>query len=136
MVMLNNAYLSINGSDVSAYLQNVDVPIDVTMLDGTVMGATSTATVNEAGLRNWSITANFKETSAAAVDAILGPLVGAAAFAIIVKPRGATTAATNPKWTGNAVLQNYNPISGRVGDLHSIPVTLQSAGALTRAVAD
>jgi hypothetical protein len=40
--------------------------------------------------------------------------------------------ATNPKWTGNALLADYSPVGNKVGDLAVAPIKLVGTGALTR----
>ena len=44
-----------------------------------------------------------------------------------------TTAPTNPQYSGNVLVNEYNPIEGAVGDLGTTSVSWPGAGALTRA---
>ena len=89
-----------------------------------------------AGLKDWSVDVELNQDFAAAsVDATLFPLVGAAAFAIEIRPDAGAVSATNPKFTGNALLESYPPISGSVGELATVSITLQGDGDLTRATA-
>lgn len=136
MAALTNAYLSLGGSDLSAYIRSISVPNEVAMLENTVMSTTGTTETNEAGLKKWRISVVFKADAAGAVETALSALIGAAPFVCIVKAANATTAATNPKWTGNGVLSSVNLIDGQVGALHEIPVEIVSAGTLTRATSD
>lgn len=130
-----DAFVSINAVDVSANVQSVTLNYAAEMLDETVMGATTRT--NKGGLKTWSLDIEFKQDFAAspAPDVVLFPLVGTT-FTIIVRPVKATVVgATNPNYTGTGILESYNPIGNSVGDLATAPVTIQSAGALTRAVA-
>ena len=87
-----------------------------------------------AGLLNWSIDVEFLQDFASAkVDATLFTLVGAAAFTVTVKPTSGSVSATNPSFSGSAVLESYPPMSGSVGDLETASATFRSAGTLTRA---
>lgn len=132
--MLYNAFVSINGVDLSSHVRSVQISYEANMLDDTMMGDATKS--NKPGLKNWSITLEFEQDYAAAqVDATLFPLVGAAAFPIIIRPDAGVKSATNPEYTGNAVLENYQPVGGSVGELAMAPVTLRSAGALSRAIA-
>ena len=89
----------------------------------------------EAGLKDWSVEVEFYQDYASSkVDATLFPLVGAAAFAIHVKPENAEISATNPDFTGNVILPEYTPVSGAVGELSTVTVTFEGAGALDRDV--
>jgi len=88
-----------------------------------------------AGLKDWSIEITFKQDYAASkVDATLFSLVGAAEFAIAVRKSDTdATAATNPEYQGNCVLESYQPFGQTVGELAVAPITVQGAGDLTRA---
>lgn len=132
-----DAYLSINGTDLSDHVQECSCNFDAEMLDRTVMGDDWRSFLP--GLKNWEITVTFAQDYASGkVDATLWSLLGATAFPIVFKPNGSTTSSTNPKFTGNAVLANYNPIGGAVGDLAKAQVTLKAGDGdgLTRATSD
>lgn len=132
MAVFKDAYLSVNGTDLSAYVRSVELPISHEMLDATTMG--DDARVNEAGLQNWNVPVELEQVIAS-VDAVLFPLVGAAAFTVIFKPNGATTSTSNPSFTGSAVIESYQPFGGQVGSIQTCSVTFQCAGAIARAVA-
>lgn len=122
----NGSIVVNTSSDLSAYCKSWELKYNAAMVDMSVMGQTSK--VNMAGVKEWSVTAEFVE-DIAAVDAILYPLVGAAAFPIVLKP-DATSA--NPNFTGNVVLDS-SPIGGNHGSVLSKKVTFHCAGTLTRA---
>lgn len=131
-IALTNAYLSVGGTDLSAHVKSVSIDYSAAELDDTAMGDSSTSRI--AGLKDWSVSVEFNQDYAAgAVDATLFSLVGAAAFAVIVKPNGGTTSATNPSFTGNAILTGYNPVSGAVGDLAAASASFAGSGTLARA---
>jgi len=134
-LVFNDAHVTINAVDLSDHVKKVTLNYNAAMLDDTVMGDDTKS--NMAGLKEWSVDIEFLQDYAAGeVDATLFDLVGAAAFAIILKANGDTTSATNPKYTGNAVLESYSPMDGTVGDIASTSITLQSAGTLSRATSD
>jgi hypothetical protein len=130
MAAFKNGHLTVNGTDLSTYVRSMELPISAEMLDDTTMG--DDARVNEAGLLTWNVTAELKQVFAS-VDAVLHPLVGAAAFPVIIKPDGATTSTSNPAFTGNAVIESYQPFGGQVGNSQTCSVTLQCSGTLSRA---
>lgn len=134
-LVFKNGYVSINGVDLSDHVKKATLNYSAEMLDDTVMGDDTKS--NMAGLKEWSVDIEFLQDYAASeVDATLFDLVGADAFPIILKPNGSTTSTTNPKYTGNAVLESYSPMDGSVGDIASTSITLQAAGTLSRATAD
>ena len=87
--------------------------------------------------RDDSISVEFNQDFASAnVDATLFPLVGAASFAVIVKPVAGAASATNPRYYGNCILTDYNPIDGAVGNAATTSVTLPVDGYLQRSASD
>ena len=69
------------------------------------------------------------------MDATLFALVGqAAVVALVIRPDAGAKSATNPEYTGNALLASYSPIGGSVGDVAAAPVTFVGTGDLARGV--
>jgi len=127
-----DASVVVNSVDLSDHVKSCTLNYEAEMLDDTVMGDTTRS--NIAGLLNWSIDVEFLQDFASAkVDATLFTLVGAAAFTVTVKPTSASVSATNPSFSGSAVLESYPPMSGSVGDLETASATFRSAGTLARA---
>lgn len=131
IAVMTNAYVSINSVDLSDHVTAVTVDYSAEIHDSTAMGSGFRS--NVAGFKNWTITVDFhQDYASSSVDATLFDLVGAAAFPIHVKPVNATISATNPDFTGNAILENYQPVTARIGELGTVSVTFRSAGTLTR----
>lgn len=136
-LVYTDAELIVNSVDLSAWCKSLTINYEAEMLDDTVMGTSGTRS-NRPGLKNWSMDVEFlQDFAAGAVDATLFPLVGAVPFPIEARPTSAAVGATNPKYTGNAVLESYPPIAGEVGTLGTVSATFRSGGgsALTRATA-
>ena len=129
---LSDAFVRLNTVDLSDHVKSVEVTYEAEALDDTVMGDDTRS--NLAGLKNWSMSITFlQDYAASSVDATLFSLVGAAAFAIRVRPDKSTVAgATNQNINGNCILTSYPPLSGAVGDLHETTITLASAGTLSQ----
>lgn len=131
--VLKNAFLSIAGDDFSDHIESItlnygaETPEQTSMGDGTRTRLPS--------FIDWSIDVSFRQDFAAAnVDARLFVLVGAAAFAIVLRPDAGAKSASNPEFTGNALLTTYGILTGSVGDVANAPVTLMGDGALDRGV--
>ena len=83
-----------------------------------------------------SVALEFRQDYAASsVEATIYPLVGAAPTAVVVKPNGATTSATNPAYSFNALVSEWTPLNGAVGELATASVTWTIDGAISKAVA-
>lgn len=113
-MIYRNAYLSINGTDLSAYVSSCEPSFDVEVQDDTVMGDSSRS--GAPGLKNWTMSVQFKNPFAASgPDATIFSLVGAAAFAVVWKPVNTTTAETNPQYTLQGLVLKWSPVGGDVG---------------------
>ncbi len=132
--VLTNAYCLINAVDLSNHVESVKVNYKGATQDNTAMSVTSKSFL--AGLKDWDVDLTLiQDYAASEVDATLFSLVGAAPFAIEIRPDAGARSVTNPGFTGNALLSTYEPVSGKVGDVAKATIKLQGTGTLTRATA-
>jgi len=135
--ILWDAYLSVNGVDLSDHVRSIELPRARDIVDKTVMGATSKGKLP--GLSDDKFSVTFAQDFAAAkVDATLSPLYdNRTAFAIeIRKDKTNVVSSTNPKWTSSIVyLTEYQPVGGEPGALHEAEASFDVDGALVRATA-
>ncbi len=134
MSVVTDFFASIDANDLSQWLISLDYAEDPDMVEDTTMSSTTTTRKSQAGLINGTLTCTFEQVYAS-VDSVLAPLVGAAAFAVIIHPASGVVGASNPYRTGNMVISNYTPQAGSVGDRQVCTVTFQSAGTMTRTTA-
>jgi hypothetical protein len=128
-----NAFLQINAVNLSAHASEVSLNYASEMQDETAMGDDSR--INKGGLKTWSVDVTFhQDYAAAAVDATLFSLVGTT-VCVEVRPQNICSTAINPIFSGIGVIESYNPQGGSVGALLDAPVSIQSAGTLSRATA-
>ena len=131
--VLTNAHLTVNSVNLSDHVRSITLRYAADLQDITAMSDTTRNRLG--GLKDWSFDVEFNQDFAAAnVDATLFPIVGSS-VAIIVRPDAGAVSATNPNFTGNAIIESYQPVGGAVGDAHTAPVTFQGNGTLTRATA-
>ena len=70
-----------------------------------------------------------------AIDALFLPLVGSTAVPVTVKPAGTANAGTaTPHYEFNALITNWTPVNGAVGELNTADVTFPISGAITKKV--
>lgn len=132
-LVLTDAFVDIDGTDLSSAVRSVTVNYSAELQDETAMG--DDTRVRLGGLKDWSMDIEFNQDFAAAsVDATLFPLVGTT-FTVEVRPTSAARSATNPGYTGTGILESYPPLGNSVGDVATASVTIQSAGTLSRATA-
>jgi hypothetical protein len=132
-LVYTDAFVSINGVDLSNHVKSVNITYEAEMLDDTVMGTSGTRS-NKPGLKNWSIEASFlQDHDPGSVDETLFPLVGAPAFPVAVRPSKTNPVGpTNPEYGGNGVLETYPPLTGEVGALGTAQCTIRCASDLMR----
>lgn len=130
-VVYRQAYVWINGVDVSQHVREASLNFGSESLDDTAMGDTTRS--HKGGLFDWSIDLTFHQDFAVgAVDATLWSLVGTTTC-IELRPLNSCSTSVNPSYTGIATLMTYTPLTGAVGSLLDVPANFQSASALTRA---
>jgi len=84
------------------------------------------------GLKDASISLDFhQDFGAASVDATLFPLLGST-IAFTVTPTAGTVSATNPSYTGTALVTQYSPFANSVGDLATLSVSWPVTGEVVR----
>ena len=123
--------VSINGSTaLNAYLTQVELKASANDVTTTAFGSTWVTRV--AGLKEGSLTLQFNQDYAAStVDATLWPLLGTNAT-VAIRPTSSAISSSNPSYTAVVVVTDYTPVSGNVGDLATLSITLPTSGTVSR----
>lgn len=130
-LVLTNPSISIAGTDLSGYITSVTLDTKYDIVETTAFGDTAKKRV--AGLADNSIALEFQQDFAGgAVEATIYPLLGTAA-SVIIKPVATTVSATNPSYTVSAVVAEWQPLKGGIGQLATASVTWPVSGAITKA---
>lgn len=132
VIVLTNAFVSINAVDLSNLSNTVTVNYEIDSVEVTAFGDTGHKFTG--GLQNNSIEITFHQDYAASkTEATLYPLVGTTTT-VIIKPNGSTTSGTNPSYTlSSAFLSAHTPVAGAVGELAATSVTF-TGGTLVKAL--
>ena len=132
--VFTNGQVLINAVDLSDHVKTVKINYQADVHENTAMGAGTKTRLP--GLKDWSVDIEFNQDFAASnVDATMFPLVGAAAFAVEFRPVNGARSATNPGFNGNALMPDYTPLSGKVGDVAVTIIKLMGTGTLLRSLA-
>ena len=132
-LVLTNAYITVNAVDLSDHIASVTLTTTDDVVETTAFSSTAART-RIAGLADNSVALEFHQDYAtSSVEATIYPLVGSATT-VVVKPNGATTAADNPSYTFSALVSEWTPLGGAVGELATASVTWSISGAITKAV--
>lgn len=135
-VVLRDCYIEVNGVDFSDHVSSVEVSMKKKSIDTTNFSGGGSEAV--AGLKEDEFTITFQQDFAAGeVDAILYPLYDEETeFTVTVRPFAGAVATTNPEYSATCILLEYQPLSGKVGELSDTKVKFptQRAG-IARATA-
>lgn len=130
-LVLTNAYVTINSVNLSDHITSITLNTTEDVIDTTAFGTTARTRVG--GLLDNSVTIEFQQDYAAAnVEATIYPLVGSTTT-VVVKPNGSSTGATNPSYTFTALVSEWQPLNGAVGELATASVTWPISGTITKA---
>jgi hypothetical protein len=133
MVLLAE-FISIGGNDLTSYCNKAEVTAEVEEKDVTTYGSGGWKEVL-GGIKSGQLALEFKQdVAAAALDSIMWPLLGTV-VAFEARLSSAAVGASNPKYTGNVLIKEWNPIQGGVGDDATVKATYPTSGAVTRATA-
>jgi len=130
-LVLTNPTITIASTDLSSYITSVTLDTKYDIVETTAFG--STAKTRVAGLADNSITLDFQQDFAAgAVETTIYPLLGTTAT-VVIKPVAGTTTTTNPQYTVSAVVSEWTPLKGGVGQLSTATVTWPVSGTIAKA---
>ena len=131
-LVLTNPSITIGGVDLSDHINNVTLDTKYDIVETTAFG--STAKTRVAGLADNSVTIDFmQDFEASSVEATIYPILGTAT-SIVIKPVAGTTTTTNPQYTISAVVSEWQPLKGGIGQLATASVTWPVSGAITKAL--
>jgi hypothetical protein len=126
--------VKVNAVDLTAYVTNVEVVKAVDSVESTAMSTSATnGHTFVGGIQNNTVTITFNQDFAATkVHATLTGLVGTQTT-VVVRPTSAVAAAgTNPDFTlTGALMSEYRPVQGAVGDLASVGAITFTGGLIT-----
>jgi hypothetical protein len=134
-IVLTDASIVINSVDLSDHIASVSITTSEDVVETTGFSSTSAAgRTRVAGLADNSVTLEFHQDFAtSAVEQTIYPLIGTTTT-VVVKPTSAAVSATNPSYTFTALVSEWQPLSGSVGELATASVTWPVSGAITKGV--
>lgn len=123
--------ITVGGTDFSTSLASVTLDVNAEEQETTSFGDSWRERIG--GLKDGSVSLDFhQDFGASSVDATLWPLLGTT-VTIVIKPTSDATSATNPTYTFDALVTEYQPFASSVGDLATLSVSWPVTGAVVRA---
>lgn len=133
-IVLTDVQVLINTStDISDHVASVTLNSTVNEVQTTAMG--NTAITRVGGLLDNSVTLEFHQDFAtSSIEAIVYPLIGTVTT-MKIKPTSSATSTSNPQYVFSALVSEWTPISGAVGELSTASVTWPISGTITKTTA-
>lgn len=129
-IVLTNCYVLFGSTDLSDHISSVSLSSTFDIVETTAFGQTSKTRV--AGLADNSVTLEFHQDYAtSSVEQTIYPTLGTA-VTIAVKPVNGTTTAVNPQYSFSAVVSEWTPLNGAVGELATASVSWPISGGITK----
>jgi len=134
-IVLTDASIVINSVDLSSFIASVSITTSEDVVETTGFSSTSAAgRTRVAGLADNSVTFEFHQDFAtSSVEQTIYPLLGTTTT-VVVKPTSAAVSATNPSLTFSALVSEWQPLSGSVGELSTASVSWPISGSITKGV--
>ena len=142
-LVLTNVEVNIAGVDLSNHIASVTLGSTYDVIETTAFAGVSGAAGNvpnaaktrTAGLVDNSVTLEFHQDFAtASVEQTIYPLLGTTVAVVVQPVASGSVDATNPSYTFQAVVSEWTPLNGAVGELATASVTWPITGAITKAV--
>jgi hypothetical protein len=125
-IVLTNVAVTFGTTDISSYVTSVTLGSNYDVVETTAFG--NTARTRVAGLADNSVSLEFNQDYAtSALEATIYPTLGTA-VSMTVRP----VAATSPAYTFSALVSEWTPLNGAVGELATASVTWPISGAITK----
>lgn len=133
-IVLTNALVTVNAVDLSDYVASVTLNSSIDVVETTAFSSTAART-RIGGLADNSISLEFHQDYASGeVEATIYPLIGTVTT-VTVKPVNGATSTTNPLYTASALVSEWTPLNGAVGELATASVTWPVSGAIVKTTA-
>ena len=135
-LVLTNAYVVLASTDISSYVSSVSLSTTYDVVETTAFGDTARKRI--AGLADNSITLEFHQDFATgALEQLIYPSDALSKLgttvAMEIRPVNTTVGPTNPKYNFSALLTEWTPVNGAVGELATVSVTWPISGAISKA---
>lgn len=126
-LVLSNAYISVNGVDISNHVSEVSIESSRAEVDVTSMGDVAQEIVLGLADVTFNVTC-FNDYAVANIDSQMFALHQTnTPFTVGIRPVNGARSTSNPEYQIQALMPNYNPIAGGVGAPVTTPLTFRNA---------
>ena len=130
-LVLTDAKVVINSVNLSDHITNITLDTKTDVVETTGFSQTSKNRV--AGLIDNTVTLDFvQDFASASVEATIYPLIGTVVAMTVAPTSGADVITSNPTYSFNALVSDWTPLKGAIGQLSTASVTWSISGAITK----
>lgn len=132
-LVFTDGEVTVNSVDLSDHIASVTVTTTYDEID--TSSITDGFRTRVAGMGDASVSIEFhQDFAASSVNATIQPLLGTTT-SVVVKPTSAAVSATNPSYTGTALVTEWSTLDANAGELVTASVTWPVSGGWTEATA-
>jgi hypothetical protein len=125
-IVLTNVAVTFGTTDISSYVTSVTLGTTLDVVETTAFG--NTARTRVAGLADNSVSLEFNQDYAtSALESTIYPTIGTA-VSMTVRP----VAGSSPAYSFSALVSEWTPLNGAVGELATASVTWPISGVITK----
>jgi hypothetical protein len=125
-IVLTNVAVTFGTTDISSYVTSVTLGTTLDVVETTAFG--NTARTRVAGLADNSVSLEFNQDYAtSALESTIYPTIGTA-VSMTVRP----VAGSSPAYSFSALVSEWTPLNGAVGELATASVTWPISGTITK----
>jgi hypothetical protein len=125
-IVLTNVAVTFGTTDISSYVTSVTLGTTLDVVETTAFG--NTARTRVAGLADNSVSLEFNQDYAGgALESVIYPTIGTA-VSMTVRP----VAGSSPAYSFSALVSEWTPLNGAVGELATASVTWPISGVITK----
>jgi len=133
-IVLTDVKVLINAINLSDHISKITIDEKSDVVETT--GFSATAKTRQAGLVDNTVTIEFYQDFATSnVEQTIYPLLGSTTT-VVISPTSATNGVVgNPTYTFTALVSEWSPLSGGIGELATASVSWPISGAITKVAA-
>ena len=136
-IVLTNVDVTVAGVNLSDYISSISLSSTYDAVETTAFGGGNVpqaARTRQAGLVDNAVTLDFHQDFAAGqVEATIYPLLGTVQT-VKVQPVNAAISVDSPQYIFSALISEWTPVNGGVGELATASVTWPISGAIVKDV--
>jgi hypothetical protein len=128
-IVLTNVAVTFGTTDISSYVTSVTLSTTLDVVETTAFG--NTARTRVAGLADNSVAFEFNQDYAAgALEAVINGTTSTVGTAVSITVR--PVAGSSPAYSFSALVSEWTPLNGSVGELATASVTWPISGTITK----